>query len=65
MISAMLSWLKSYGGSARKAGKVYFCEIDHDVITKLVISYMISWIFMISKKCKKGRDYAIMYDIMY
>ncbi len=63
MISAMLSWVKLYGGSARKAGKVRFCDIEYDIIQKMVISCMISWIFMISKLCKKGRDYNIMYDI--
>ncbi len=65
MISAMLLWVKSYGGSARKAGKVRFCDIEYDIIQKIVISYMISWISMISKSCKKGRDYDIMYDIMF
>ncbi len=42
MISAMLSWVKSYGGSARKARKVSFYDIEYDIIAQIMISYKIS-----------------------
>jgi hypothetical protein len=43
MISAMLSWVISYGGSARKARKVSFYDIEYDIITKIMNFYDIEY----------------------
>ncbi len=48
MISAMLSWVISYGGSARKARKVSFYDIEYDIIKNYDIIYDIMNLGMIS-----------------
>ncbi len=50
--------------SARKARKVNFYDIIHDIMKQIMISCMISWILYDIMVVQERLDYDIIHDIM-